>query len=948
MRDLKPPAADMLSESMKQLRQRVEQLGGRGEKNGRAKTQRDAKDAKPLVSLAFLAGSWRSLRDLGVLCANVLSRNRQELVTRTQSPTSCRPLATQAPEKKALPAGRATAVTFGVTPGFSLNLPSGGPIPTAGLFVGGLVSTSQTVSGEFLELLAPLLGAPLEQNAPPAGSAAAKTSMVTARGDSDSQEKKPQKNESDNQQPAAPIASFVTPTPILPNPLGFTLWTASPAPEPLAQQKSGSDDLPSDGGGSAAPAASSPACPADKIAAMPAVNLSYLGSETVSASAEGPELEGEQQAEFLVDKAPDSTDSGANPASGETSGSGVAERPPAGLAFGARLIPVEDNQEQAAPAQPYAPAAKAAPPAYGAELGLPRVRALETADSRRQLPQAPAADSTEPGPPRVTALKTADSQPERPPTPAADSAEPGPPRMRALETADSRRQLLQVAAADSTELELPRAIARKTADSQPELPQTPPADGAELGLPRVTALGISDSPRQIPQAPAGGLAEMSNQASDGTPGRESQAAPETGQPRIIPPSSSSTWASAQEPPTGAPLQPVLSRIVTGSPAAGDSVSGSPAASPVKSEQSPSQGFETKTAAAQPRDLAGNHTQSVDFATDSGATARRPALPDSPAFAKLAVLAASRTTQQPLQPAAGEVSSQAADGTTAETGQPSAMPSSDSSARSSAQAPPASTPAQQVLSRMATGGPATLDSVGSGPVAAQVKGERPPTLESEAQAAPTVDTRGQRENRAQLAGAQTESGAAAPATVANPASQTVPPAEPGVQAPPAPASAPRTPAKADSAPGSGATVPEAVPPADRTTAAKAAPANEISLSVPGRNQDGVQVRVVERAGEVHVTVRTPDGELARDLRQDLSQLVTRLEQKGYQTETWRPSGHADTLSQVRQPQRGADSENPSGNSGGAQDQSGGRRGSSQQQKERSKWLQEMGQTFGDGQ
>ena len=729
-----------------------------------------------------------------------------------------------------------------MTPGFALNLPSGGPIPIAGLFTGGQVSASQTVSGEFLELLAPLLGgAPpdrLDQNAPPAGTGAKTRTAGAAHGDSDSQQRKPQKNDDDDQ-PAAPIPCLVPPTaPILPNPIRFPLWATSTAAEPLTPRESGSEDSPAGREGTPAPAASSPPIPSNEMAAMPAVDPSSPGSETASASAESPELKRERQAEFLADSAAGNTGSAANPASGATSESGAAERPHAGLAFGARLVPAEDNPEQPAPAQGCATAARTAPAADGAEPGLPPLTALETADSRRQLPQAP----------------------------------------------------------------------------------------------------------------AGGLAEMSIPASDGTPGGENRATAETGRPRAIPGSYSSTWASAQEPSTGAPAQPVLSRIVTGIPAAGDSVNGGPAASQVKSEPSPSTGSETKTAAAtQTRDLAGSRVQSVDFATDPGVTARRPALPDSAGFAKLAGPAAWRNPRQPFQPAAGEVSSQEADSApepqsqaTVETGQPSAMPPSYSSAWASA-------PAQPVLSRMVTGRPAAGDSSVSGnPIASQVKGERSAAPGSDTQAA-TVETRGQREDRAQPVDGQTESGAAAPPGLATPASQPVPLGEvPAVHAPSAPASVPRTPAKADPPMRASATVPEAAVPAERATAVKSTPASEISLSVPGRNQDGVQVRVVERAGEVHVTVRTPDGELARDLRQDLSQLVARLEQKGYQAETWRPSGHADTLSQARQPQRGAASENPSGNSGGAEEHGGGRRGSSQQQKGRPRWLQEMEQTFGQGQ
>lgn len=75
--------------------------------------------------------------------------------------------------------------------------------------------------------------------------------------------------------------------------------------------------------------------------------------------------------------------------------------------------------------------------------------------------------------------------------------------------------------------------------------------------------------------------------------------------------------------------------------------------------------------------------------------------------------------------------------------------------------------------------------------------------------------------------------------------------------------------------------------------KPEPLRELSLVVPGRQAEGrtqgsVEVRVLERAGEVRLSVRTPDTELASSLRQQLGDLVGRLEQTGYQTQTWRPT------------------------------------------------------------
>jgi hypothetical protein len=55
---------------------------------------------------------------------------------------------------------------------------------------------------------------------------------------------------------------------------------------------------------------------------------------------------------------------------------------------------------------------------------------------------------------------------------------------------------------------------------------------------------------------------------------------------------------------------------------------------------------------------------------------------------------------------------------------------------------------------------------------------------------------------------------------------------------------------------------------------------------------VEVRVSERAGDMHVEVRTPNTGLAGELREDLPALSTKLEQTGFRAETWHPAGTAE--------------------------------------------------------
>jgi hypothetical protein len=67
----------------------------------------------------------------------------------------------------------------------------------------------------------------------------------------------------------------------------------------------------------------------------------------------------------------------------------------------------------------------------------------------------------------------------------------------------------------------------------------------------------------------------------------------------------------------------------------------------------------------------------------------------------------------------------------------------------------------------------------------------------------------------------------------------------------------------------------------------AQAREIRLEV-GSDSDRVEVKLSERAGELKVSVRTPDSHLAERLRADLPTLSARLEESGLRAETWRPS------------------------------------------------------------
>ena len=124
------------------------------------------------------------------------------------------------------------------------------------------------------------------------------------------------------------------------------------------------------------------------------------------------------------------------------------------------------------------------------------------------------------------------------------------------------------------------------------------------------------------------------------------------------------------------------------------------------------------------------------------------------------------------------------------------------------------------------------------------------------------------------------------------------------------------------------------PSPAATKAGSATLHELTLVVPGRvadgrQQGGVEVRVVERAGEVKVAVHTRDTELATTLRERLPDLVQRLERTGYHTETWRP---ADTRLDAARPQD-LSGQRDGANAGQQRDQEQGRQEAHQQRRRR---------------
>ncbi len=142
--------------------------------------------------------------------------------------------------------------------------------------------------------------------------------------------------------------------------------------------------------------------------------------------------------------------------------------------------------------------------------------------------------------------------------------------------------------------------------------------------------------------------------------------------------------------------------------------------------------------------------------------------------------------------------------------------------------------------------------------------------------------------------------------------------------------------------------------------KPGPLREISLTLPntaadsGQKAGDIEVRVLQSAGQVQVTVKTADEQLTQNLRQQLGDLVTRLEHSGYQTETWHPAATAPALGAASagaesawQEFRGGAEHGSSNSSGGGDSPPG--HGNSQrrnQQQAPPQWLETLEGSFQD--
>jgi hypothetical protein len=148
-------------------------------------------------------------------------------------------------------------------------------------------------------------------------------------------------------------------------------------------------------------------------------------------------------------------------------------------------------------------------------------------------------------------------------------------------------------------------------------------------------------------------------------------------------------------------------------------------------------------------------------------------------------------------------------------------------------------------------------------------------------------------------------------------------------------------KSTSSTASGPAKPDDVAPPDQSSA-PTAPMKDISVRVQSVQGQNVDVRIVQRAGDLQVAVRSADSDTTQGLRHGLSELSSRLNESGYHAETWRPanSGGAGSGNSSQQPPSGDSQSNPgwSGQNRGQRDNN---------PSNRPHWVQELESKLANG-
>lgn len=107
-----------------------------------------------------------------------------------------------------------------------------------------------------------------------------------------------------------------------------------------------------------------------------------------------------------------------------------------------------------------------------------------------------------------------------------------------------------------------------------------------------------------------------------------------------------------------------------------------------------------------------------------------------------------------------------------------------------------------------------------------------------------------------------------------------------------------------------------------------------IQLTGDDNQRVNVHLVDRGGELRLSVKSPDPALAQTMQEHMPELTSRLEQQRYQTEVWMPKETASSSSSNNNSNSNGSSNPGDGNPGGRQN------GQQQQQQNRPEWLDDL--------
>ena len=102
-----------------------------------------------------------------------------------------------------------------------------------------------------------------------------------------------------------------------------------------------------------------------------------------------------------------------------------------------------------------------------------------------------------------------------------------------------------------------------------------------------------------------------------------------------------------------------------------------------------------------------------------------------------------------------------------------------------------------------------------------------------------------------------------------------------------------------------------------------PMKELSIRMEAAEGQKVDVRFVQRAGDLQIAVKSGDDITTQGLRHGLSDLANRLNETGYHAETWRPGQQAPPESSSTSSENQSQSDGSQSNSGGPQQDRGQR-------------------------